>query len=118
VRLLEQVEKRGEEFLIGLMRKMLDVAEAGAYQKTKALPDGKFRAVVFNDAIGWTPALVRSCFLTLIRNWSRRVSSKQRLPQRHLAAIARHQRAESRLDETDARRRSNGESRSSGDFRE
>src|SRR5271166_386715 len=33
VRLLEQVEKRGVEFVVGLMRKMLDVAEAGAFQK-------------------------------------------------------------------------------------
>ncbi len=71
VRLLEQVEKRGEEFLIGLMRQMLDVAEAGAFQKIKALPDGKYRTVVFNDAIGWTPALVRSCFLTLIKQGDR-----------------------------------------------
>ena len=67
VRLLEQVEKRGVHFLVGLMRKMLDVAEAGAYQKIKGLPDGKFRSVVFNDAIGWTPALVRACFLTLTK---------------------------------------------------
>ena len=44
---------------------MSDTAEAGARQKLKALPDGKFRAVVFNDAIGWTPALVRACYLTL-----------------------------------------------------
>jgi N-methylhydantoinase B/oxoprolinase/acetone carboxylase alpha subunit len=65
VRLLEVVEKRGENYLIGLLRKMSDTAEAGARQKLKALPDGKFRAVVFNDAIGWTPALVRACYLTL-----------------------------------------------------
>ena len=71
VRLLEQVEKRGVEFLIGLMRKMLDVAEAGAYRKVKSLPDGKFRSVVFNDAIGWTPALVRSCFLTVTKKEDR-----------------------------------------------
>ncbi len=65
VRLLEVVEKRGEEYLVGLLRKMSDTAEAGARQKLKTLPDGKFRAVVFNDAIGWTPALVRACYLTL-----------------------------------------------------
>ena len=66
VRLLEIVTKRGEEFLVGLLRKMLVTAEAGARQKIKALPEGKFRTVVFNDAIGWTPALVRACYLTLI----------------------------------------------------
>jgi N-methylhydantoinase B/oxoprolinase/acetone carboxylase alpha subunit len=71
VRLLEQVEKRGVEFVIGLMRKMLDVAEAGAFKKIRSLPDGKFRSVVFNDAIGWTPALVRACFLTLTKKGDR-----------------------------------------------
>ncbi|HZQ25528.1 MAG TPA: hydantoinase B/oxoprolinase family protein [Terriglobales bacterium] len=71
VRLLEQVEKRGVEFIVGLMRRMLDVAQAGAFQKVKSLPDGKFRSVVFNDAIGWTPALVRSCYLTLIKSGDR-----------------------------------------------
>jgi N-methylhydantoinase B/oxoprolinase/acetone carboxylase alpha subunit len=65
VRLLELVEKRGERYLVGLLRKMSDTAEAAAREKLKALPDGKFRAVVFNDAIGWTPALVRACCLTL-----------------------------------------------------
>ena len=71
VRLLEQVEKRGPEFLVGLMRRMIEVAQGGAFEKIKALPDGKFRAVVFNDAIGWTPALVRSCYLTLIKKGDR-----------------------------------------------
>src|SRR5215472_5635953 len=71
VRLLEQVEKRGPEFLVGLMRRMIEVGQVGAFEKIKALPDGKFRAVVFNDAIGWTPALVRSCFLTLIKKGDR-----------------------------------------------
>jgi len=67
VRLLEVIEKRGAEFVVGLLRKMSDTAEAGARRKVKALPDGKFRAVVFNDAIGWTPALVRSCYLTVTK---------------------------------------------------
>ncbi len=71
VRLLEQVEKRGVEFLVGLMRRMLDVAEAGAFHKIRSLPDGKFRCVVFSDAIGWTPALVRSCFLTVTKHGDR-----------------------------------------------
>jgi N-methylhydantoinase B/oxoprolinase/acetone carboxylase alpha subunit len=71
IRLLELVEKRGADFLVGLMRKMSDTAEAGARKKIKSLPDGKFRAVVFNDAIGWTPALVRACYLTLIKEEGR-----------------------------------------------
>jgi acetophenone carboxylase len=65
VRLLELVEKRGEEHLVGLLRRMLETAEAGARKKIQALPEGKFRSVVFNDAMGWTPALVRACHLTL-----------------------------------------------------
>jgi N-methylhydantoinase B/oxoprolinase/acetone carboxylase alpha subunit len=73
VRILELIKKRGEDFVIGLMRKMLDTAEAGAREKVKHLPDGKFRSVVFNDAIGWTPALVRACFLTLTKKDGRLV---------------------------------------------
>ena len=68
IRLLELVEKRGADFLAGLLHKMSETAEVGAREKIKALPDGKFRAVVFNDAIGWTPALVRACHLTLIKS--------------------------------------------------
>ena len=71
VRLLELVEKRGVEFVVGLMRRMLEVAEAGAFQKVKSLPDGKFRCVVFNDAVGGRPSLVRSCFLTLTKHGDR-----------------------------------------------
>ncbi len=71
VRLIELVEKRGEDYLVGLLRKMQDTAEAGARKKIKDLPDGKFRTVVFNDAIGYVPALVRSCYLTLIKKGGR-----------------------------------------------
>lgn len=73
IRLLELVEKRGPEFLVGLLRKMSDTAESGARKKIKGLPDGRFRAVVFNDAIGWTPALVRACYLTLTKEDGRLV---------------------------------------------
>ncbi len=71
VRLLELVEKRGHEFVVGLLRKMIAVAENGARQKIRSLPDGRFRVVVFNDAIGWTPALVRSCALTVTKSGDR-----------------------------------------------
>jgi N-methylhydantoinase B/oxoprolinase/acetone carboxylase alpha subunit len=67
IRLLELADKRGADFVVGLLRKMSDTAEAGARKIVKELPDGKFRTVVFNDAIGWTPALVRSCYLTLTK---------------------------------------------------
>jgi N-methylhydantoinase B/oxoprolinase/acetone carboxylase alpha subunit len=71
IRVLELVEKRGADFVVGLLRKMSETAEAAARKKISALPDGKFRTVVFNDAIGWTPALVRSCYLTLIKEGGR-----------------------------------------------
>ncbi|HJT01275.1 MAG TPA: hydantoinase B/oxoprolinase family protein, partial [Terriglobales bacterium] len=67
IRMLELAEKRGADFVVGLLHKMSATAEAGARRKINTLPDGKFRAVVFNDAIGWTPALVRSCFLTITK---------------------------------------------------
>ncbi len=67
VRVVELAEKRGAEFVIGLLRKMSDTAEASARRKIRDLPDGKFRALAFNDAIGFTPALVRSCYLTLTK---------------------------------------------------
>lgn len=67
IRLLELADKRGADFVVGLLRKMCDVAEEGARKKIRSLPDGTFRAVVFNDAIGWTPALVRACHLTLTK---------------------------------------------------
>jgi len=71
IRLLELADKRGAEFVIGLLRKMCDTAEAGARKRVTALPDGKFRAVVFNDAMGWEPGLVRACHLTLIKEGER-----------------------------------------------
>src|SRR2546427_11703973 len=77
VRLLELVEKRGEEYLVGLLRKMLETAESGARQKIKSLPEGKFRAVLFNDAIGWTPALVRACYLTLTKKGEKRSEERR-----------------------------------------
>ena len=67
VRLLELAEKRGGGFCRWAAAQDVETAEAGARKKIKALPDGKFRAVVFNDAIGWTPALVRACYLTLTK---------------------------------------------------
>jgi N-methylhydantoinase B/oxoprolinase/acetone carboxylase alpha subunit len=71
VRLLELADRRGQDFVVGLMRRMCETAEEGAREKIRALPDGKFRAVVFNDAIGWTPALVRACYLTLTKQGER-----------------------------------------------
>jgi len=73
VRVSELADKRGADFVVGLFRKMSDTAEAGARKRIQDLPDGKFRSVIFNDAIGRTPALVRSCYLTLEKRAGRLV---------------------------------------------
>lgn len=71
VRLLELAGKHGADHVVGLLHKMRQTAEAGARKRIRAMPEGKFRAVTFSDAIGMTPALVRSCFLTLIKTRDR-----------------------------------------------
>jgi N-methylhydantoinase B/oxoprolinase/acetone carboxylase alpha subunit len=65
IRVLELAEKEGPEFVIGLLRKMLMVAEEGARKRIASWPDGKFRCVAFGDAVGNEMALVRSASLTL-----------------------------------------------------
>ncbi|GAC1353849.1 MAG: hydantoinase B/oxoprolinase family protein [Ktedonobacteraceae bacterium] len=64
-RLLELAEKEGTDFVIGLMRKMLMVAEAGARKRIAGWPDGKFRCVAFSDASGGDLGLIRSASLTV-----------------------------------------------------
>ncbi len=64
-RLLELVEREGVDYLRGLFRKMLMMAEAGARKRISAWPDGNFRCVTFSDAVGLEQGLVRSCYMTL-----------------------------------------------------
>lgn len=64
-RVVELCEKKGGDFVIGLFRRMLIEAEAGARQRIASWPDGKYRSVNFADALGWTQGLVRSASLTL-----------------------------------------------------
>ena len=72
-RILEMCEKKGPEFVIGLLRKMLIEAEQGARKRIASWPDGKYRSVNFADALGWTQGLVRSCALTLHKQGDRLV---------------------------------------------
>ena len=58
-RILEVVEKEGRDFLIGTMRRMLEVAEQGARQRISSWLDGSYRSVNFSDLVGATPGLVR-----------------------------------------------------------
>ena len=65
-RVVELAEKEGPEFVIGLLRKMLMVAEEGARKRIASWPDGKFRCVAFADTIGGMGfSLIRSAALTV-----------------------------------------------------
>ena len=66
-RLIELCDKEGPDYLKGLFRKMLMMAEQGARQRLKFWPDGKYRCVTFSDAVGLNQGLVRSCYMTLIK---------------------------------------------------
>lgn len=70
-RIIEMCEKKGADFVVGLLRQMLIEAEAGARQRISSWPDGKFRSVNFADALGWTQGLVRSASLTLHKEGDR-----------------------------------------------
>lgn len=67
-RVIEECDKYGVDYVVGLLRKMLEVGEEGARRVISSWPDGKYRCVNFNDSIGVRPALVRSCYLTLIKD--------------------------------------------------
>ena len=64
-RLLELCDREGPDYLTGLFRKMLQVAEAGARELIEQWPDGKYRCVTFSDAVGLKQGLVRNCFMTI-----------------------------------------------------
>ena len=68
VRVVELAEKEGPDFVIGLLRKMLIVAEDGARKRIASWPDGKFRCVAFADTIGGMGfSLIRSASLTVVK---------------------------------------------------
>ena len=66
-RVLEVVERDGADFLIGVLRRMLQVAEEGARRRISSWLDGKYRCVNFADALGTEHGLVRTASLTLIK---------------------------------------------------
>lgn len=70
-RLIELCDREGPDYLTGLFRKMLQVAEAGAREIIELWPDGKYRCVTFSDAVGLKQGLVRSCFMTLEKKGDR-----------------------------------------------
>lgn len=70
-RLVELCDREGPDYLMGLFRKMLQVAEAGARDIIELWPDGKYRCVTFQDAVGLKQGLVRSCFMTMEKKGDR-----------------------------------------------
>jgi N-methylhydantoinase B/oxoprolinase/acetone carboxylase alpha subunit len=66
-RVLEVVERDGADFLVGVLRRMLQVAEEGARRRISSWLDGKYRCVNFADALGTEHGLVRTASLTLIK---------------------------------------------------
>ena len=70
-RLVELCDREGPDYLTGLFRKMLQVAEAGAREIIELWPDGKYRCVNFSDAVGMKQGLIRTCFMTLEKKGDR-----------------------------------------------
>jgi len=70
-RIIELCEREGADYVTGLFRKMLQVAEAGARELIEQWPDGKYRCVTFSDAVGLKQGLVRSCHMTLVKKGDR-----------------------------------------------
>ncbi len=66
-RVLELAEKEGPDFVVGLLRKMLMVAEEGTRRRIASWPDGKFRCVAFSDTVGMEFSLVRLASLTVVK---------------------------------------------------
>jgi N-methylhydantoinase B/oxoprolinase/acetone carboxylase alpha subunit len=65
LRIVELADREGADWVVGLLRRMLMVAEEGARRRIASWPDGKFRAIAFNDAAGMEHGLIRSACLTL-----------------------------------------------------
>jgi hypothetical protein len=67
VRLLEMFEREGKDFVVGLFRRMLDEAEAGARKRIAQWADGTYRCVTFSDAAGLSESLLRNCAMTMTK---------------------------------------------------
>jgi N-methylhydantoinase B/oxoprolinase/acetone carboxylase alpha subunit len=65
VRIQELVQSKGNDLLIGLLRRMIMVAEEGAREKIRGWNDGIYRAVVFGDALGMQEEALHRFCLTL-----------------------------------------------------
>lgn len=70
-RVLELADQESDDFVVGLLRRMIDVAEEGARKRIRSWPDGTFRSVNFGGVLGWEEGLVRSSYLTLRKKGDR-----------------------------------------------
>jgi len=66
-RIIEMAEEKGADYVKGLFRKMLIVAEEGARKKISAWADGTYRSANFSDGVGLEIGLVRSCFVSVTK---------------------------------------------------
>jgi N-methylhydantoinase B/oxoprolinase/acetone carboxylase alpha subunit len=67
VRLLEMCQREGRDFVVGLLRRMLDEAEAGARTRIESWADGTYRCNTFSDAAGLSESLIRNCSMTMTK---------------------------------------------------
>jgi N-methylhydantoinase B/oxoprolinase/acetone carboxylase alpha subunit len=66
-RVLELADKEGQPFVVGILRRMLQVAEEGARKRIASWMDGTYRSTHFADAVGTNQGIVRSANLALIK---------------------------------------------------
>jgi len=66
-RVIELCEREGKQFVTGLMRRMLQVAEEGARKRISSWLDGTYRCTTFSDAAGESYGLIRNANLALIK---------------------------------------------------
>src|SRR5215211_3105625 len=68
-RVIELCEKEGKDFVTGVMRRMLQVAEEGTRNRISSWLDGTYRRATFSDAAGESYGLLRNANLALIKKW-------------------------------------------------
>jgi acetophenone carboxylase len=66
-RMLELANREGQQFVVGLLRRMLQVAEDGSRRRIASWLDGTYRSANFADALGTTQGLVRTANLALVK---------------------------------------------------
>ncbi|WP_300458810.1 hydantoinase B/oxoprolinase family protein [Desulfobacula sp.] len=70
-RIVELADEKGVAYIIGLLRKMLIMAEEGARKKIQSWPDGSYTSVNFSDGVGLEVGLTRSSHMVLNKKGDR-----------------------------------------------